>query len=482
MGQIKIFRKVFVEIYLNSSLCSNFICIIVFLKNMHIKKHRTNNTIFLAAIPNEAIEQRNIDENLKKDSGESWNFFKPHLDLFSSVEVRDAQAQTDEAALHTAPFVSSIAPLVQTDEAALNTAPFVSSIAPLVQTDEAALHTAPFVSSIAPLVHSSTQTLLENKPLVRSTSSQTMMYCVDACAQTELPPLFNYIPVSNNEIVNFQGKLKERLDNPAIIETDSIKRFGPVVKESLATIKPKKKNSAFSRGTVIAKRSRKVPPSKALKQLLSRTRLNVVASASAQIAVSNRVFSGAPVFNSIAPSQHPSSNFPALPGNVFVYRGHQGIPITIPYLPQPQLNARFALNPRIVISPMPVMNSPEQGSSIPNLNENLLRNIRPTFYPLQVQTSGELITDHSVKNSEAEADSDSEQSKLVAKVFSTENLFSFLRQQSKKSDDLICKYDFAEENSFPVSDSLSYSLKKDLNKDHHLVDSAKKLYSDKYSE
>ena len=381
----------------------------------------------------------------KKNSGESWNFFKPHLDLFSSVEVRDAQAQTDEAVLNTAPFVSSI----------------------------------------APLVHSSTQTLLENKPLVRSTSSQTMVYCVDACAQTELPPLFNYIPVSNNGIVNFQEKLKERLDNPAIIETDSIKRFGPVVKESLATIKPKKKNSAFSRGTVIAKRSRKLPPSKVLKQLMPRTCLNVVASASAQIAVSNRVFSGAPVFNSIAPSQHPSSvttsNFPGLPGNVYVYRGHQGIPITIPYLPQPQLNARFALNPRVVISPMPVMNSPEQGSSIPNLNENLLQNIRPTLYPLHVQTSGELITDHSVKNSEAEADSDSEQSKLVAKVFSTKNLLSPLRQQSKKSDDLVCKYDFAEENSFPVSDSLSYSLKKDLNKDHHLVDSAKELYSDKNS-
>lgn len=318
------------------------------------------------------------------------------------------------------------------------------------------------ILSAVTLVNSSTQTSRKKHSMsvLHAFGNRSAVVKKDASVQTETHVPFKKNKISTAIVSSTQGKLQPNANVAKTGERDSLKHLGQVVEKLLSPNKLKKKSSIFSRET-LAKRPRKtapLPSSTAPANLVPAMPNKIAAAApSPKKATNSQIFSGAPVFNSIAPSQQPScvssSSFPALPGNVYFYRGQQGIPFTVSHLQQQQLKTNLVLNPRVVISPLPIMSSPEMGTR-PNLlrssfDDNEARNFCRPFYPLQVRSQN-MISDHSQKNTEIEVEKNLALKKPVAHVLSTKKLVSPVCQPSNDTSSITCKQEYPEESSYPL--------------------------------
>ena len=227
-----------------------------------------------------------------------------------------------------------------------------------------------------------TQTCKSILPITELTS----VFCqTDSCSRKDVS--------AQTELVSFKLSRKAKNQQNVVmkppLQLDPIRFLAPAIKKIMSPGKSRKKTSAgASEGVVASKRPRKVLPNK--------KGLNYVASNSCQsstlsssslsvVTVNNPCYSGAPLLNSIAPSQPRSCSDAIAPvqGNVYVYRG-QPTGMAMALSPLQTHRRTFVLNPRVVLSPLPVVNSHDiasQSEMFPiGFEQNCNNTLPPSYY------------------------------------------------------------------------------------------------------
>ena len=215
-----------------------------------------------------------------------------------------------------------------------------------------------FLSRPALAIDSVNQTLLEPSLPFANAFCQTETSTKDASVQTDC-------------------SLPEKIQKQIKIQTDPI-RFLAIKK--ILSSPPSSvafKNVIDTDEPPAAKRPRKVRPSKAViyNSCTPTTTSVVKTSCGSSTTFFNNVFSGSPLFNSIAPSQPGltlKTSRASLQGNIYTYCRQAGM--VVPMQQSHQQNS--FLNPRVVLSPLPLLSPNDIGPQGDNMYRQRMQNFK----------------------------------------------------------------------------------------------------------
>ena len=187
---------------------------------------------------------------------------------------------------------------------------------------------------------------------------QTEVFTKDASIQTEF----------TSNCFTIENQLSQSETIAATVQSDPIKSLSSMVCKLKSSAKSKKKHASSTNLTpFVTKKSRKASQKKA--SVCSFTSLNTISGMISSCEPTymashcNNVFSGSPMFNSIAPSQPISSKatLPSLSGNIYVYHEQRGIRFPMSPMQQPGQKCLVKLNTGVVLSPLTVINPNDIG-------------------------------------------------------------------------------------------------------------------------
>ena len=294
---------------------------------------------------------------------------------------------------------------------------------------------------------------------------QAVVSTNEATVQTEFLPFTACMPITGIPRPDHDRPIKAAV----AAQPNTIKQLAPAIKRFTSPVASRKKSIGSIAESIGAKRPRKAPPIKA-KAYINASHSNAVVTSSPTscgIPACGQTFTAPHVYNNMASSQTTIGNFiaspqssigsfssmPSIPNNVYLIRGQHGIPINMS--PISQSRRSFILNPRVVLSPLPIMNcnndvAAQSEMMRKNLEQIGARTLGQSFYsfPCPLQTMSQQKSPISDETREADLNVS-----VAACAKSTKSIFSPV-SIVREAIDVTCKKEFNGDDAFMISKEL----------------------------